>query len=151
MVQTGSCSIPQMLYKASLLETPKPYTSHRDVKNISDEWNADIYGRKSQTIKFKNYEILSRQAANLLTLRDKTLHAKRRRVVSQAFSGTNLREFEPAILSKIDRFCNSLRRVESDSSATGRMEKAGWSGTMDMAQKCESLFDLVLTSPLRSQ
>ncbi|KND86902.1 Benzoate 4-monooxygenase, partial [Tolypocladium ophioglossoides CBS 100239] len=70
----------------------------------------DIYGHHGKVVKFKNYEILSRQAANLLTLRDKAQHGRRRRVISQAFSENSLRLFEPKILLKIDRFCEILRK-----------------------------------------
>ncbi|KAK8040741.1 hypothetical protein PG994_013748 [Apiospora phragmitis] len=58
----------------------------------------EIYGHQAKVTKFKNYEVLSRQAANTLTLRDKEQHSRRRRV----------------ILAKIDKFCELLRHQSKE-------------------------------------
>lgn len=110
---------------ASSIE-PEASTTHEFV-------SADIYGHQAEVTKFKNYEVLSRQAANTLTLRDKTQHAHRRRVVSQAFSESSLRLFEPKILPRIDRFCEMLRnRSKQQSSSVG-----GWTESIDMSHECK--------------
>ncbi|ETS84641.1 hypothetical protein PFICI_02666 [Pestalotiopsis fici W106-1] len=65
----------------------------------------DIYGHGAHVKKFDGYKVLSSQAANTLTLSDKAQHARRRRVISQAFSESSLRLFEPDMIARIDRFC----------------------------------------------
>jgi cytochrome P450 len=93
----------------------------------------DIHGHGAKVIKFKNYEILSRQAANLLTIRNKTLHAKRRRIISQAFSENNMRLFEPKIMTRVERFLDLLRLDQN----SNLVKKDGWSEPIDMAHTCE--------------
>lgn len=61
----------------------------------------DIYSHRSNTLKSKVYHTLAQQAPNALILRDKTLHGRRRRVVSQAFSDNTLRSFESQIIRAI--------------------------------------------------
>ena len=90
-------------------------------------------------MKFKNYEVLSRQAANLLTLRDKTQHGRRRRVISQAFSESTLRLFEPKILSKVDRFCEILRLRQDGSQISA--EAGDWTEPIDMGHACRCTFE----------
>lgn len=83
-------------------------------------------------IKFKNYAVLSRQAPNTLTFRDKTQHARRRRVVSQAFSDSSLRLFEPKILSKVDQFCKILRERQQNPAGV-----RDWTDAIDMGRECK--------------
>ncbi|RFU80507.1 cytochrome p450 [Trichoderma arundinaceum] len=102
----------------------------------------DIHGHGAKVVKFKNYEILSRQAANLLTIRDKALHAKRRRVLSQAFSENNLRLFEPKILERVNRFLNLLRSGQN----SVPFKQDGWSEPIDMAHAFNNLAFDVMTA-----
>ncbi|KAI8630111.1 cytochrome P450 [Xylariaceae sp. FL1651] len=85
----------------------------------------DIYGHSAHVKKYTGYEVLASQAPNTLTLSDKTQHGQRRRVISQAFSESSMRLFEPTLLSRIDRFCQILRNYSEDA-----ME---WSKPLDMA------------------
>lgn len=101
----------------------------------------DIYGHHGKVIKFKNYEVLSRQAANLLTIRDKTVHGKRRRVLSQAFSENSLRLFEPKIQIKIDRLVQILRQEPGNPNL--EIPEGQWTSAIDMADSCEYLDLLV--------
>ncbi|KAI1171197.1 putative cytochrome P450 [Nemania sp. FL0916] len=68
----------------------------------------DIYGHGARVQKFKGYQALSSMAANTLTMSDKAQHAARRRFISQAFSQSSLRMLEPAIRSRIERFCRQI-------------------------------------------
>lgn len=107
------------------------------VWNSVTYFHTDIYGHQAKVTKFKNYEVLSRQAANTLTLRDKGQHARRRRVVSQAFSESSLRLFEPKIISRIDRFCDILRERSRNPEAETNVKSGGWSEPMDMSHECK--------------
>ncbi|KAI8944009.1 cytochrome P450 [Xylaria longipes] len=113
------------------------YAPNRLVINTSKALH-DIYGHSAKVTKFKGYHFLASQAPNTLTLSDKALHAQRRRVISQAFSENNLRLFEPAQLSRIDRFCQLLRNhCRPD---------AEWTTPLDMAQQLDRLMFDVMTS-----
>ena len=89
---------------------------------------SDIYSHKANTIKSKTYLMLAQQAANSLTMRDKALHGKRRRVVSQAFSDATMRTFEPRIIEKIERLSGVINKSLGDGE---------WSETNDMGRYCE--------------
>ncbi|KAI0439265.1 cytochrome P450 [Xylaria telfairii] len=69
----------------------------------------DIYGHGAPVKKYDGYNVLASQAPNLLTLSDKAQHSRRRRVISQAFSEGSLKLFEPVLVSRIHRFCATLR------------------------------------------
>jgi cytochrome P450 len=96
---------------------------------------SDIYAHRANTVKSKTYLMLAQQAANSLTMRDKVLHGKRRRVVSQAFSDATMRSFEPKIVDKIQRLSATIRK------SFGEEES---SETMDMGRYCESLSPLYM-------
>ncbi|PWY70903.1 cytochrome P450 [Aspergillus heteromorphus CBS 117.55] len=89
----------------------------------------DIYDRHAHVKKFKNYRVLSKQAPNTLTLRDKVQHSRRRRVLSQAFSKRGVESMQPIILARLERLSEVLRSQVPDSS--------GWTSPIDMAQICK--------------
>lgn len=90
--------------------------------------SSDVYGHGAPVTKGHSYKVLSARAPNTLTMQDKTQHSRRRHVISQAFSESSLRKFEPVIQSRIDRFFQVLR---------GRDLPAGqWSEPSDMAKRC---------------
>ncbi|KAI0551333.1 cytochrome P450 [Xylaria curta] len=113
------------------------YAPNRLVINTSKALH-DIYGHSAKVTKFKGYHFLASQAPNTLTLSDKAQHAPRRRVISQAFSENSLRLFEPAQLSRINRFCQVLR--------SHRQPAAEWTVPLDMAQQFDRLMFDVMTS-----
>ena len=90
--------------------------------------SADIHGHGNNVKKFEGYKVLASQAPNTLTMADKTRHAGRRRILSQAFSENSLRIFEPSISSRIDRFCDIIR----ENGATSEE----WTRPLDMAHHC---------------
>src|SRR4051794_27397928 len=67
----------------------------------ADSSNADIYGNRNNIVKSKVYNTLVHRTANTLTLRNKTEHARRRRVMSPGFSDASLRVLEPKILAQV--------------------------------------------------
>jgi len=75
----------------------------------------DIYGHGAKVKKYTNYRVLAQQAPNLLTIRDKLQHARRRRVLSQAFSESSIRKFEPKLLSRLSRFSEAIRSSSVES------------------------------------
>ncbi|KUI61166.1 Versicolorin B desaturase [Cytospora mali] len=96
----------------------------------------DIYGHGAPVRKFPGYQALSSHAANTLTMSDKVQHALRRRVLSQAFSESSLRMLEPAIRSRVDRFCQFIRDQ--------RAPEEKWTTPLDMARRFTDLaFDLM--------
>lgn len=96
----------------------------------TDNYCAAIHGHGNNVKKFEGYKVLAANAPNTLTLSDKALHARRRRVISQAFSEACLRLFEPAVRSRINRFCQVLR---SHSQSGGE-----WTDPLDMSLRCMS-------------
>jgi len=76
---------------------------------------------------------LSAQAPNSLTLRDKALHGKRRRVISQAFSENTLRSFEPKVIEKIHQLSDTIVEVPQERDKSSRE----WSDSKDMGHCCE--------------
>lgn len=92
----------------------------------------DVYGHGAKVKKYKNYRVLAQQAPNTLTLSNKVQHARRRRVVAQAFSETSLRRFEPKVQSILERFCQHLR------SAANEPAEKGWTSPRDISKDCES-------------
>lgn len=77
------------------------------------------------------------KAANILTLRDKTQHGVRRRILSQGFSESALRSFEPAILSHIEQFVHKISPWEIETDGK-------WSTAWNMSRECDYLaFDMM--------
>lgn len=79
------------------------------------------------------------RVANTITQRDKTLHARQRRLLSHGFSDAALRNFEEAIAAHVNNFCHHLIEDERQSGEVGSiMGEREWSSTKDMALWCES-------------
>ena len=92
---------------------------------------ADIYSHQSNVIKSDVYNQMVHRAANILTLRDKTQHGVRRRILSQGFSENALRGFEPAVLAQIEKF---VRKI-----APWEIETGGkWSHSWNMSRECKT-------------
>lgn len=96
----------------------------------------DIYGVRahSKFLKSKHYDVMSHQVANTFTHRGGKDHMRRRRIMSQGFSGQAQREYEPRIASHVDKFCRTVL-PETD---------GGWSEPLDMSKWCNYLsFDIM--------
>lgn len=89
----------------------------------------DIYGFRANVAKAEFYDAFVHPAPNTHNTRDKALHARKRRVLSQAFSDGALRDLERYILANIRIFCHQIGLGASG-------ETKGWSAPMNMADWC---------------
>ncbi|KAI1763248.1 cytochrome P450 [Hypoxylon sp. FL1150] len=92
----------------------------------------DIYGFKSNVRKAEFYDAFVHPAPNTHNTRDKGLHARKRRVLSQAFSDSAVKEMERYILSNVRSFCEQIGAGASD-------ENKGWTVPKNMADWCNYL------------
>ncbi len=92
----------------------------------------DIYGFKANVRKAEFYDAFVHPAPNTHNTRDKVLHARKRRVLSQAFSDSAIKEMEKYVLANIRTFCDQIDRAASD-------ERKGWSVPKNMSDWCNYL------------
>ena len=94
----------------------------------------EIYGFRANVRKAEFYDAFVHPAPNTHNTRDKDMHARKRRVLSQAFSDSAVKEMERYILANIRTFCEGLGDL-------GRLtdEKKGWSTPKNMADWCNWL------------
>lgn len=77
--------------------------------SISDISNVkDLYGQQTSFIKAPVYESMTLPPIGVFSLRDKAAHSQRRRLLSHAFSQSNLNESEPLIQQTIERLLDIL-------------------------------------------
>ncbi|KAK3385963.1 cytochrome P450 [Podospora didyma] len=96
----------------------------------------DIYGFKSNVGKSEFYDAFVNPAPNTHNVRDKEVHARKRRVLSHAFSDSNIREIERYIIANIRAFCDALGDLGS---TTVEEKKKGWTAAKNMADWCNWL------------
>ncbi|KAK4985317.1 hypothetical protein LTR50_006037 [Elasticomyces elasticus] len=94
------------------------------------------------------YLAMVHNTPSTFTLIDKREHAWKKHILSQKLSEASIREFEPAVLELIHRFCGSLcppsNTQGQDTSST--VAKDGWSEPLNMSARCDHLFfDLITT------
>lgn len=92
----------------------------------------DIYGFKSNVRKAEFYDAFVHPAPNTHNTRDKTMHARKRRVLSQAFSDSAIKEMEKYILANVRSFCEQIGLGASE-------EQKGWTVPKNMADWCNYL------------
>ncbi|KAK3348761.1 cytochrome P450-like protein [Lasiosphaeria hispida] len=94
----------------------------------------DIYGFKANVRKAEFYDAFVHPAPNTHNTRDRDVHARKRRVLSHAFSDSAVKEVERYILANIRTFCEGIGDL-------GRMvdEKKGWTTPKNMADWCNWL------------
>ncbi|KAF2500060.1 cytochrome P450 [Lophium mytilinum] len=105
----------------------------------------DIYSQNKNFLKSKNYSAMVHQALNTLTVREKKDHGRRRRVISQGLSDAVIRNFEPAMLEIINRFCDRMLQTVEEETENSNSEKA-WSPIRNMSQWCNYLAFDIMTS-----
>lgn len=100
-----------------------------------------IYGFDSTVRKSDFYSVFppTKDTFNTHSSIDKAAHARKRRVLSHAFSDSAIKQMERYILANIRTFCDSLGAAPSNDS-----EKKGWSVGQNMADWCNYLtFDIM--------
>ncbi len=95
----------------------------------------DIYGFKANVRKALFYSVFppNKQTFNTHNTIDKASHARKRRVLSQAFSDSALKSMEKYILANIRTFCAHLVQDLSSIPATGKYSKT-WDEPQNMAE-----------------
>ena len=110
-----------------------------------------IYGHKSNVRKADFYSAFpaNKHTFNVHSSIDKTAHARKRRVLSHAFSDSAIKAMEKYVIDKVQTFCRVLPQAPFDllsarhSSSTGG-EIMEWSVTKNMADMCDYLaFDIM--------
>ncbi|KAK3896878.1 cytochrome P450-like protein [Staphylotrichum tortipilum] len=94
----------------------------------------DIYGFRANVRKAEFYDAFVHPAPNTHNARDKDLHARKRRVLSQAFSDGAIKEVERYILGNVRTFCEAIGDY-------GRaiQDSKGWSSPKNMSDWCNWL------------
>ncbi|KAJ0347408.1 hypothetical protein KNSL1_006460 [Colletotrichum chrysophilum] len=98
----------------------------------------EISSHGANVIKSKAYQALVHSAPNTLTIRNREDHARRRRILSLAFSDAQLRAYEAILLRHIDTLCLNLSdNAKSQASSSG-------SEALDMSHQCDYFtFDIM--------
>ncbi|KAI9776753.1 MAG: hypothetical protein M1839_009397 [Geoglossum umbratile] len=133
-----------LFYSADAAKGPdNTITAHAEKGlEYADSSYADIYGNRNNIVKSKVYNTLVHRTANTLTLRNKTEHARRRRVMSPGFSDASLRVLEPKILAQVSKMIRGL--LDETESKVGTPSE--WGKAQDMATWCNHHgFDLMST------
>ncbi len=92
----------------------------------------EIYGFRANVRKAEFYDAFVHPAPNTHNTRDKEVHARKRRVLSQAFSDGAMKEMEKYILANIRTFCDEIGGGASH-------DRKGWSTPKNMADWCNYL------------
>ncbi|KAK3997814.1 cytochrome P450-like protein [Cladorrhinum sp. PSN332] len=94
----------------------------------SDTALHEIYGHRANVRKAEFYDAFVHPAPNTHNARDRDLHARKRRVLSHAFSDGAIKEVEKYILANIRTFCEAIGDY-------GRVipENKGWSSPKNMS------------------
>ncbi|KAI8193336.1 hypothetical protein K4K49_010990 [Colletotrichum sp. SAR 10_70] len=98
----------------------------------------EISSHGANVIKSKAYQALVHSAPNTLTIRNREDHARRRRILSLAFSDAQLRAYEAILLRHIETLCLNLSdNAKSQASSSG-------SEALDMSHQCDYFtFDIM--------
>ncbi|KAK6540269.1 hypothetical protein TWF694_009082 [Orbilia ellipsospora] len=97
----------------------------------------EIYSTTKPLKKSAGYRalILAGNEYNVLTSIDKTVHGKKRRILGQGFSDQAIRSYEPIVLERVERFCESLTKEAGSD---------GWGVVKNMSRLCAALtFDVM--------
>lgn len=91
-------------YGSTVLIGPNEITVN-DISNVKE-----IYGQQTQFIKAPIYESMTQQPMGIFGLRDRAAHGQRRKLLSHAFSQSNLQECEPLIQQKLDKLIATMEK-----------------------------------------
>ncbi|KAI4236820.1 MAG: hypothetical protein LQ352_007977 [Teloschistes flavicans] len=98
----------------------------------------DIYDHSKPLKKSKAFATLSRilGAQTLLTIIDKAVHRRRRRLINQGFSPETLTKFEPIMVEHVGVFCDQLLKQKP-------ANRDGWTQATNVKDWCNYLaFDI---------
>lgn len=90
-------------YGSTVLTGPNEI-SLSDISNVKD-----LYGQQTSFMKAPVYESLTMRPHGVFSLRDKTAHSQRRRLLSHAFSQSNLHDCEPLIHTEISKLVKAVQ------------------------------------------
>ncbi|KAG5947962.1 hypothetical protein E4U53_006355 [Claviceps sorghi] len=93
----------------------------------------DIYGFRSNVRKAEFYDAFVHPAANTHNTRDKDVHARKRRVLSHAFSESAMKEMQRYILGNVRTFCEQIGLDD------GASDAKGWTRPRNMSDWCNYL------------
>lgn len=101
-----------------------------------------IYGHKANVRKADFYTAFpaNKHTFNVHSSIDKTAHARKRRVLSHAFSDSAIKSMEKYVIDKVQTFCRVLPQASFDllSAQHGKMEETNeWSVSKNMADMCD--------------
>ncbi|KAL2266815.1 hypothetical protein VTJ83DRAFT_6167 [Remersonia thermophila] len=88
----------------------------------------EIYGFRTNVRKAEFYDAFVHPRPNTHNVRDKDVHARKRRVLAHAFSDGAIKEVERYILANIRTFCEAI-----GDSGRQTPEKKGWSSAKNMS------------------
>jgi cytochrome P450 len=94
----------------------------------------EIYGFRSNVRKAEFYNAFVHPTANTHNTRDKDVHARKRRVLSHAFSESAMKEMQRYILGNVRVFCEQIGLQDA-----GAGESKGWTAPRNMADWCNYL------------
>lgn len=100
----------------------------------------EIYSRNANVQKSTAYRAFetSPTAHDLQSTVNKKAHARKRRVISQAFSESAIKSLETHIIQHVDSFVKHLAPAVRDVKVT---DEASWSPKRDMSKLCKTAFE----------
>ena len=104
-----------------------------------------IYGHKSNVKKSKFYSVFppTKDTFNTHSSIDKAAHARKRRVLSHAFSDGAIKSMEKYVLANVRTFCSALGSSSKSLSEKGESKEL-WSAPQNMSDWCNYLtFDVM--------
>ncbi|KAF2811147.1 cytochrome P450 [Mytilinidion resinicola] len=106
------------------------YGPDRLIFNTADEFVLDVYSSGKDVHKCKGYLTMMHRVPNTITQRNKTLHARQRRLLSHGFSDAALRSYEETIDRHVQRLCEKLGPddCESDENWSCAKDMSKWTG-----------------------
>lgn len=96
----------------------------------------DVYSFRAPLRKAEFYEAFVHPAPNTHNVRDREVHAWRRRVLAHCFSDGAMREAEPFVLENVRRFCREIGKGGEEGRSP---ERKGWSTPKKMSDWCSYL------------
>ena len=101
----------------------------------------DIYDRKANVIKtgFTDASLATNPHYHTQSLNDRQLHAKRRRLLANAFSEKALQNLEPFIIDRVQAFCNIMGEAKTVADPVPSEKDTNWSKARDISDWANNL------------